>query len=215
MTGLTDHGLEPCNLFAHVVGRVALRLQGWRVEGRLPAERKAVLLAAPHTSNWDFPVGLSMAWTCRLGVNYLGKDTLFKPPFGAFFRAVGGVPVDRGSSQGLVSQLVDVFNSRESFTLAIAPSATRKRRDYWKSGFYHIALGAGVPVVCVGADYSTRTGLIGPAIYLQGDVRADMDRIRASYRGVEGRHPSLVTPIRLREEDAEEQPAPPASAELA
>jgi len=196
-------GLERCSLLAYVIGHIVLWILGWRIVGKLPPVRKAVIIAAPHTSNWDFVMGLTIAWRCRLKVRWLGKHTLFKAPFGWFFRALGGLPVDRTAAQGLVEQMVKTFRERELLALAVPPSGTRKRRDYWKSGFYHIALGADVPLVCVAADYGRKTGWIGPALRLQGDVSVDMDRIRAFYEGSTGKFPALMTRIRLRDEDGE------------
>ena len=200
-----SEGLERCGWVAYAVGRVLLRLLGWRVVGELPPLNKVVLVAAPHTSNWDFIVGLTGAWSCRLKFRWLGKHTLFRWPFGWFFRALGGLPVDRSAAQGLVQQLVTTFSERERLALVVPPSGTRKGGDYWKSGFYRIALGAGVPIVCVRADYGPKEAQIGPPVYLEGDVSADMDRIRAFYAGVTGKIPEWMTRIRLRDEDAEDQ----------
>lgn len=200
-----DEGLERCGWLAYVVGRVLFRLLGWRIVGELPPLNKAVLVVAPHTSNWDFIVGLTGAWRCRLKFRWLGKHTLFRPPFGWLFRALGGLPVDRTAAQGLVAQLVTTFGERERLALVVPPSGTRKAGEYWKSGFYHIALGAGVPIVCVRADYARKEAKIGPPVYLEGNVSADMDRIREFFDGVTGKIPEWMTRIRLRDEDAPEQ----------
>jgi 1-acyl-sn-glycerol-3-phosphate acyltransferase len=205
MTTSKAEGLERCSLLAHLIGRVVLRLLGWRISGTLPSVPKAVIIAGPHTSNWDFVIGLAIAWSCRLKLSWLGKHTLFKPPFGWFFRAMGGLPVDRTGAQGLVEQLVSTFEKRERLALAVPPSGTRKRRDYWKSGFYHIALGANVPILCVSADYGRKTGWIGTAIDLEGDVSKDMDRIRAFYANSTGKFPALMTTMRLRIEDTDDE----------
>jgi 1-acyl-sn-glycerol-3-phosphate acyltransferase len=139
-----------------------------------------------------------------LGVrlSWLGKRDLFRGPMGPVFRRLGGLPVDRGAPQNQVRQAIDWFADTPRLLLAIAPSGTRSRVAHWKSGFYHIARGANVPVLCTFLDYGRKVAGVGPAILPTGDVRADMDRIRAFYEGIVGRYPSLATPVRLREEEA-------------
>ena len=194
---------------ARLVGAAYLRLFGWRVEGAAPHVAKAVLVAAPHTSNWDLPFMLATAWVLGVRLSWLGKRGLFRGPFGPLFRRLGGLPVDRGSSQNLVQQAVDWFADAGRLFLAIAPSGTRSRAAHWRSGFYHIARAAGVPVLCTFLDYRRKVGGVGPPFVPTGDVRADMDEIRAFYAGIVARHPARETPVRLREESA--RPAQDAS----
>jgi 1-acyl-sn-glycerol-3-phosphate acyltransferase len=185
-----------------LAGAAYLRTNGWRIEGPPPDVDKAVLIAAPHTSNWDLPYMLATASVLGVRLSWLGKRDLFRGPMGPVFRRLGGLPVDRGAPQNLVRQAVEWFAGTPRLLLAIAPSGTRSRVAHWKSGFYHIARGAGVPVLCTFLDYGRKVAGVGPAIMPTGDVRADMDRIRAFYEGIAGRYPSLATPVRLREEEA-------------
>ena len=180
--------------------RALLRLFGWKVDGVAPDAPKMVVIAAPHTSNWDFILMLLMAGALGLRISWMGKDALFRGPFGPIMRRLGGIPVERGAPQNLVEQMVDRFAAAERLVLAVPPEATRRAADYWKSGFYHIARGANVPVAPSILDYGRKTGGFGPTITLTGDVSADMDRFRAVYEGVAGKRPTYQGPIRLREE---------------
>jgi 1-acyl-sn-glycerol-3-phosphate acyltransferase len=183
------------------VGRLYLWLSGWRVEGRFPDAAKAVIIAAPHTSNWDLPAMLAIAYVLGIRPAWLGKRELFRWPFGWFMRRLGGVPVDRGARQNLVQQAVDRFGAVDRLHLVIPPSGTRSRATRWKSGFYHIARGARVPIVCAFLDYRRRVGGIGPVLAATGDLAGDMSRIRGFYAGVTGKFPASTTPVRLLEED--------------
>ncbi|MGH7787853.1 MAG: lysophospholipid acyltransferase family protein [Candidatus Binatia bacterium] len=187
--------------FARTLGALVLRLFGWRVEGQLGAVPRAVLIAAPHTSNWDFVFMLACAYVLHLRPMWLGKQQMFRWPFGGFMRWLGGVPVNRGQRDDLVRQVVERFAATPELLLVVPPAGTRGRAPHWKSGFYHIASGAGVPIVCTFLDYHRRVGGIGPAIMPSGDLCADMDLIRDFYEGVTGMYPEQATPVRLREED--------------
>ncbi len=186
-----------------LIGRLWLFVFRWRLVGDLPPHRKYVLIAAPHTSNWDLPFMLATAWILRVRVQWMGKHTLFEGPFGWFMKALGGLPVDRRAPQGLVAQVVSVFEASESMVLAIPPEGSRSYRDHWRSGFYRIALGAGVPVATGFLDFKTRRCGLGPLIEPTGDVKADMDQVRAFYGPIAGKCPADKGPIRLREEDAD------------
>jgi 1-acyl-sn-glycerol-3-phosphate acyltransferase len=184
-----------------------LKLLGWSLVGELPASRKFVFIAAPHTSNWDLPLMLFTAWALRVRVHWLGKHTLFVGPFGRLFRMLGGLPVDRRSRGGVVGQVVELFARSDALCLAVSPEASREHRDHWRSGFYHIARQACVPLATGFLDYATRRCGLGPLIELTGDVPADMARIRAFYGPLKGKHPELQGPIRLREEADAEAPS--------
>ena len=183
-----------------MLGRWYLRLVGWTLVGGLPSVDKFVFIAAPHTSNWDLVLMIAAAWSMKGQVRWLGKHTLFKAPFGWFIRAVGGLSVDRRKPQGLVAQAVELFAGSEVLHLAVPVEGTRGRRDHWRSGFYHIARGADVPLCTGFLDYSTRRCGLGELIHLTGDVVADMDRIREFYAPIKGKHPEQQGPVRLREE---------------
>ena len=183
------------------IGALWLKLAGWTVEGELPPVRKAVVIAAPHTSNWDMPFMLAVAFVCGVRPAWLGKRELFRWPFGGLMRWLGGIPVVRGTSGNLVAQVVERFAREESLFLVVPPSGTRSRARHWKSGFYYIARGAGVPLIPSFLDYRRRVGGLGPAFLPSDDVVADMGRLRAFYRDVHARFPERATPVRLEEED--------------
>jgi len=183
------------------LGGLYLRLSGWRVEGRLPDAPKAVVIAAPHTSNWDLPLMLAVAYVLGIRPAWLGKRELFRWPFGWLMRRLGGLPVDRGTRQNLVQQAIDRFDAVDRLLLVIPPSGTRGRATHWRSGFYHIARGARVPIVCGFLDYRRKVGGIGPAFTPSGDLAADMGELRAFYADITGRFPGSTTPVRLLEED--------------
>jgi 1-acyl-sn-glycerol-3-phosphate acyltransferase len=191
------------------MGRAWMRAFGWRVEGALPPTPKFVFIAAPHTSNWDLPFMLMTAYVLGARISWLGKHTLFRGPFGWLMKALGGIPVDRRSPQNLVQQVAARFAASGELILAVPPEGTRKQVAYWKSGFYQIARAAQVPVGMGFLDFKRKVAGLGPLLHTTGDVRADMDQIRAFYRDIRGKRPALESTPRLREEDAG-APAEPA-----
>lgn len=188
------------------VCRALLRLTGWRLEGAPPAASKYVVIAAPHTSNWDLVLMLAMAGAYGLRISWMGKDAIFRPPFGSLMRRLGGIPVRRDAAHNVVEQMVEAFASADRLVLAIPAEGTRSRAAHWKSGFYHIACGAGVPIAPSFLDYRRKVGGFGPAIVPTGDIPSDMDLLRSVYAGVAGKRPSLQGPVRLREEVVGEPP---------
>jgi 1-acyl-sn-glycerol-3-phosphate acyltransferase len=195
------------------IGRTWLRAFGWTWEAPpSPEPERYVCIAAPHTSAWDLPFTLGVAWATELDFRWLGKHTLFKNPLlGAFFRALGGVPVDRTAPHNTVRTLVEKFGHVGRLCLAIAPEGTRKRRDQWKSGFYHVAVGAGIPIALGYLDFGRRRGGIGGYVVPSGDVRADMDKIRAFYADIRGKRPECESTPRLKEEASSTETAPRAA----
>lgn len=185
---------------ARRLGRSLLRLAGWSVEERLPPHRRYVCIGAPHTSNWDLAVGLAAMLALGFPPRWVGKHTLFRGPMGPLMRALGGVPVDRRMSQDFVQQVVDRFRRAEErdehFVLVIAPEGTRSHTERWKTGFYHIARQAGVPIALGYADYGERRVGVGGWIEPSGDVEADMEEIRAFYDARRGKRPGKQGPIR-------------------
>jgi len=172
------------------LARLIYKLVGWKAEGGPPDLPKFVVIGAPHTSNWD---GVNMFLTSTiLGVRmfWLGKHTLFRPPLGWLMRWTGGIPVNRQSTKNAVEQVVDVFKARDRFVVIVAPEGTRKQVDHWKTGFYYIALGAGVPIVLGYVDYPNNRAGLGPALIPSGDIEADFEIIRAFYADKGGRHPA-------------------------
>lgn len=190
------------NPVAYWAGRLFLMLLGWKTEGQLPDTPKWVCIVAWHTSSWDFPIGLAASWAFRIHTSFLGKDPLFRGPFGWFFRAVGGIPVDRSRHNNLVGAAVAAFKEKPHLVFVVAPEGTRRKLDHWKSGFYHIALEAGVPIVPAFLDYGRKAVGFGPAMYPTGDVEADLAKIRTFYSTVTPRHPELKGEVRFRETDA-------------
>ena len=162
-------------------GRALLRLLGWRLEAGLPDLPKFVVIAAPHSSNWDFPIGIGAAFALRLDFNFVGKSELFRGPLGPLMRALGGLPVDRHHPEGFVAQLVALFAARETLVLAMAPEGTRKPVTRWKSGFYRVALGAGVPIVPAYFDNGRRRIGFGPPLQPSGDAERDIAELRNYY----------------------------------
>ena len=162
---------------------------GWKPSGQLPPDRKFVIMGASHTSNWDFLVFLGTVNALGRKVRFIGKHSLFKWPMGGFMRALGGVPVNRAAPQDLVSQIVEQFDAHDDFVLVIAPEGTRSATSQWKTGFYQIALKAGVPIVCAGPDYPSRRGVIGPVIRPTGDMQKDLMPAFAFFRTLTPRHP--------------------------
>ncbi len=192
--------------FARFLSNIYLGVSGWKVEGEVPQVPRAVLIANPHTTNWDMPHMLAVAYQMNIRISWMGKHTLFKGMFGPFMEFLGGVPVDRRKANGAVRQVADRINASDGMWLAIPPSGTREARDYWKSGFYHIARTADVPIVCCYLDFPSKTGGIGPLIHPSGDIKADMDKIRAFYADKRGKYPENESRIRLKEEDEPEVP---------
>jgi 1-acyl-sn-glycerol-3-phosphate acyltransferase len=159
------------------------------------------MLCYPHTSSWDFLYLKAAAWHYGLDISWFGKQELFRGALGLLMRALGGVPVNRSKAHHLVDSMVDLFASRERLILCIAPEGTRHTVEHWRSGFYHIARRAGVPLQLSMLDFGRRRIEISEAIHLSGDIRADMDKIRAFYRGATGLHAEMTGNIRLKEED--------------
>ncbi len=184
------------------IGRTVLRLLGWRTVGEFPREgcERCVLIAAPHTSNWDLAFLIAFAMAFELNVTWLGKHGLFRPPFGVVLRWLGGVPVVRDSRGNHVERIAALFASRERLVLVIAPEGSRGRREHWRSGFYRIAQSAGVPIVPSYLDFGTRTAGFGAPLVASGSLSSDMDRLRAVYAGMRGLVPDAFGPVRLVEE---------------
>lgn len=181
--------------------RLILRALGWRMEGEAPQISKYVLIAAPHTSNWDFL--LMLAARVHFGVHaaWMGKDTLFRWPFGTLLRALGGIPVDRTSSRNAVEQTSAAILNAERIVVAIPPEGTRKRAEYWKSGFYHIAQSAQVPIVLTYLDYGRKCAGFGPVLDFKLPVNVLMAEVREFYRTVTPKYPDRFGPVRLRQEE--------------
>ena len=175
-----------------------LRATGWRVTLALPVPPKAVVVFYPHTSNWDFPIGLAVKWATGLDFRWVGKDKMFATPLAPWFRRWGGIPVDRSQSTGFVAQMLAALRAHDDFLLAIAPEGTRSAAPYWKSGFWHLARAAGVPIGLAYIDYAHREIGIGAWLATTDDADADVARMAAYYARFTARHPAKAGPVRLR-----------------
>ncbi len=184
----------------NVLARFWLFLWRWTTVQNESIPDRCVVIAAPHTSNWDFPVTMAMAEVRKVPIRWLGKAQMFNPVLGPFFRFMGGISVQRSSAQGLVGDLVAEFDKHDRLALVVPAEGTRDAVEYWKSGFYRIAVEANVPIVCAYVDRATRSGGFGPVITPSGDVTADMDRIREFYADKTGLKPNRSNVPRLREE---------------
>lgn len=173
----------------------ALGLFGWTVAFKdLPGPR-GVIVVYPHTSNWDFLVGLLAKWSIGMPFKWLGKESLFRYGLGTIMRAWGGEPVERSSKTGAIARLAERINKADFFWLALAPEGTRKYMPGWRSGFYHITLAAKVPLGVVRFDYKTKTVSFVDFLTLTGDLDADTAKIRKIYEGCVGYHPGSAAPI--------------------
>lgn len=176
----------------HWTGKAFLRLAGWRVIGEFPKDDKLVAIAAPHTSNWDFPVFMAAVGYMRLNISFLGKHTLFNGPLGWLFYWLGGIPVDRHrkSAGDIVDQAVGAFESRERLILGIAPEGTRSKVTKWKTGFYRIAVAANVPILPAYLNAETKEIGFGEPFYPTGDMDADLAVLQAFYADKPGINPA-------------------------
>lgn len=200
---MPDYLLYPEKL-PHLSQRLALRLLalfGWHVQfAPLPGPR-GVVIVYPHTSNWDFPIGILAKWAVGVPIRWLGKEALFSGTcgllFGRLFRHLGGEPIERRASTGAIERLGQHIRDSDWYWLALAPEGTRNYRPYWRSGFYHIAMAAKVPLAIAYIDYATRTVGVVDHVDLTGDIEFDMERIRAAYAGHQGLRPEMAAPITL------------------
>lgn len=182
------------------LSRGILRLITWKLDVRLPPDPKYVLIGAPHTSAWDFLFTMLLITATGLKFNWIGKDSLFRGPMGLIVRGLGGIEVNRRQRSNFVDQIVKVFSRHEHLVVAIAPEGTRDKADYWKTGFYYIALGANVPVALGFIDFEKKTVGIGPHFYPSGDIHADFERhIRPFYADKKGMYPQKQGAVRLRD----------------
>lgn len=181
------------------LGRALLRLIGWRLEYRPPPGPKGVMVVYPHTSNWDFPVGLFAKWAMGLYVVWMAKHTLFWWPLSIPLKWWGGLPVRRDMASGLVGGMVEQFRAAERLWVVITPEGTRSYRPHWKSGFYRVAMEANVPVALAFIDWGRSRVGVTEYLTLTGDVDADMARIAAVYAECRGKHPELAAPVRMAE----------------
>jgi 1-acyl-sn-glycerol-3-phosphate acyltransferase len=186
---MTDDSAPVSRTRLQRLGTLGLKRFGWRIVGELPRDPKFVIIAAPHTSNWDFFPAMGARFALGLKLHFLGKHTLFRGPLGTFLRAIGGRPVRRDSPEGLVADVAAEIRESPAFVLGLAPEGTRKRVTQWRTGFYRIAEAADVPIVPVWLDWKRREVGIGEPLRPTGDLQADLARLQANYRREMARHP--------------------------
>jgi 1-acyl-sn-glycerol-3-phosphate acyltransferase len=177
------------NRASRAAGRAVLALLGWRFDGEVPNVPRVVLVVAPHTSNWDFLVGIAAMLALGLDARWIGKDTLFRPPLGPLLRWLGGTPVDRAAPEGVVEEAVRRLRASDRLFLTLSPEGTRRKVERWKTGFHRMARGADVPVWPVALDYSRKAVALLPLVTLTDDVEGDVRRIRALYSPAMARYP--------------------------
>lgn len=183
-------------LFA-ALGRAWLKLHGWTCSPKMPGVNKAVLIAAPHTSNWDLPMSLALSAVLDIKISWVGKHTLFKPPLGTFMRLIGGVPVDRRVRADAVKNMAHLFDGRDQLMLMVPPEGTRGRAKRWKTGFYYIAVEAKVPIVLGYLDYENKVGGLGEVFWPTGDLEKDFEHVRRFYGPMKGKFPEKQGPVTL------------------
>ncbi|MGI9407811.1 MAG: lysophospholipid acyltransferase family protein [Hyphomicrobiaceae bacterium] len=169
-----------------------LKLAGWRIAGHLPPDHKMVVVGGPHTSNWDFVLLLFCTLHFRVRTNWMGKDALFRPPFGWLMRRLGGISIDRSKPTDTVTQVIEYFDARDDLILVITPEGTRGKVKKWKSGFYWIAHGANVPIMVFYADYGRKICGVGPVVVPSGDYDADVADLQAFMKTITPRNPDRV-----------------------
>ncbi|OSY89335.1 acyltransferase [Tenacibaculum holothuriorum] len=168
------------------------KILGWKLVGEFPTDlKKYVVIGAPHTSWKDFPIAILARNSWGTKINYIGKKSLFKPPFGFIFKWLGGAPVDRSKSNNLVDAIIKVFDSKDEFRLALSPEGTRQKVDKWKTGFYYIAKGAGVPIVMFTLDFGRKQVAVSEPFYPTDNMEKDIETIKSFYNGVVGANPNL------------------------
>lgn len=172
------------------LARLILKLLGWKARGALPPDvRKCVMIAAPHTSNWDLPFTLLVALALNISIYWMGKETIFAWPFRGLMMWTGGIPVDRSKANDMVAASVKALKDADRLVLVVPPEGTRSKVTYWKTGFYWIAHGAGVPILLGYLDFAKKEGGIARAYMPTGDIEKDMEEIKAFYATVTGKKP--------------------------
>ena len=191
-------GLQRSSL-AQTIARFVLRLMGWRTQVVPPRTSSYVLIGAPHTSNWDFLFILLLMTVEGIPIRWMGKDSLFRWPMGIFWRSFGAIPVNRRESTNMVDQVAKKFDEFDELIIGISPEGTRKKTSRWRTGFYYIALTAGVPIVMAYLDYENKVCGLGPSIKPTGDIHVDFIKIREFYTGIAGKYPRKQGEIELIE----------------
>lgn len=181
-----------------LAGDTVLKFAGWTIENKMPDLPKSVVIGAPHTSNWDLFYLLACTFSQKMDIHWMGKDTIFEPPFGTVCKWLGGIPIDRSKSNNAVDQFVSIFKERETFTLVVAPEGTRGQVSYWRTGFYHIANGAGVPIIPGYLDFGKKRAGFGEPFMPTGNIESDMEKLKTFYSQFQGKNPHLSSTDSIR-----------------
>ncbi|MFT4939375.1 MAG: 1-acyl-sn-glycerol-3-phosphate acyltransferase [Paraglaciecola sp.] len=180
------------NKFTCWLGKTVLRVMGWQFSGTFPDQPKMILVIAPHTSNWDFVLGLGVAFSLRLKISFFGKHNIFIPPFDGLLKRCGGIPVERTSAHGVVEQMSNQMRDADKMILCLSPEGTRSRIEKWKTGFLHIAQKADVPVFLVAFDYKKKHIEFGPVHKISDDIPLELNKIYRHYSSVQAKYPEKV-----------------------
>jgi len=172
------------NYFLPWIGKFIFAIFGWGLKNEFPNIPKFVIIFGPHTSNWDFVFGIAAIFILGAKISWMGKQPFFRKPFGGILRWLGGIPIDRSSSHGVVVTMINQYKSRDEFILAIAPEGTRKKVERWKTGFYRIATGADVPILMACFDYKNKIISFGPLIYPSGNLNADIEDMQLFFENI-------------------------------
>lgn len=184
------------------IGHLLLNLLGWRISGTLPDLPKAVIAVAPHTSNWDWVIGMAAALALDLDANWLGKHSLFRGPWGELLRKLGGIPVDRKHPAGILEQVIEQCRGKDTFLFGLSPEGTRRPVSSWKSGCCRLAHAAGIPLIPVAFDYSQKTILIFEHWVPEADPERCLQRLSDCYKAEMARKPAAFQPHRKRDENS-------------
>ncbi|MGS2721218.1 1-acyl-sn-glycerol-3-phosphate acyltransferase [Paraglaciecola aestuariivivens] len=177
------------NKFSHWLGTTVLNLLGWQYHGEFPCAKKMIIAVAPHTSNWDFVIGLAVKFNLGLKISFFGKDSIFIPPFGYLLKRLGGIPIKRSQAHGVVSAMAEKMREAEQMILALSPEGTRSPISPWKSGFLHIAHQAQVPVFLVAINYKKKRIEFGPMLNISDNIQDEMNKIYQYFQDIEGKYP--------------------------
>jgi 1-acyl-sn-glycerol-3-phosphate acyltransferase len=184
----TDQLPRRGNRFTKALANFLFRLFGWQIRGALPNLPKIVIIGAPHTSNWDFPLTMTLIFYLGVRFSWMAKKEFFVAPVAGLWRWLGGVPIDRQAANGVVGQMVEAIQQRAKIVVAIAPEGTRSKVARWRTGFYHIAYNAGIPIVPILVDYGRKILTITEPFIPTGDVEADLPLLQARYKGITGKN---------------------------
>ena len=180
------------NKFSCWLGKTVLRVLGWQFSGEFPKLPKMILIIAPHTSNWDFVVGVGVAFSLRLKISFFGKHSIFIPPFDRLLRHFGGIPIERSNAHGMVEQMAKQMRDADKMILCLSPEGTRSRIKKWKTGFLHIAHKADVPVFLVAFDYKKKHIEFGPVQKIGDDITLELNKIYSHYASVQAKYPEKI-----------------------